>query len=112
MQHSGTPDGVPLAYDGTCLELVAFKGYATIFANNSCVVRTPAGYASDCGVDELFGHRVESNAIYSRRGALEVCGGPLAAWQASGHDTGTTLARWPDPERLVELMEEALSGSV
>ena len=95
---------------GTCLDLVSFKGYATRFTNNSCVVRSSSGYASDCGVDSLFGHRVEANRVYTRRGALEVCGGSLSSWQAGGHDTATTLARWPEPEKLVARAEALVGG--
>jgi hypothetical protein len=52
-----------------------------------CEGKAPAGVAVTL---------VGNNTIWNPTGEVTECGGSLAAWQAKGHDLGTTGAKWPE----------------
>jgi len=83
-----------------------WPGYNDAFINNTCVFRT--SYESTCGRDESF--HIGGNRVYSQDGSLTVCGGKknFSDWQATGHDTATTLAAWPADAALVEEVRAVL----
>jgi len=76
-----------------------WPGYNDGFHNNTCVFR--GSYESDCNLDASF--KVSSNEVYSASGTAKVCKGKVdfSDWQAQGHDTETTLGKWPADAVLV-----------
>ena len=80
------------------------KGYNNAFVDNQCVFRT--GYASTCGLSAGFD--VHGNSVFSASGELTVCGTGWANWTATGHDTGSTLAKWPADAAVVAMGKRVL----
>lgn len=109
--HDNVWESNLLAYVGSCYGSMfesfswGWPGYNDAFRNNTCVFRTM--YASTCGdkpsalIDPSFD--VGANRVYSEDGALKVCGGKVdfADWQAQGHDTKSTLGKWPADKDLI-----------
>eukprot|EP00912_Choanoflagellata_sp_UC4_P000575 UC4_evm2s355 len=78
----------------------------TSFYDNQCIFRE--SYGSDCGVAAGPGWEVHNNSVYSSSGSLNVCGTTLQKWVASGHDHGTTIARWPSDKEIVAMGRKTL----
>jgi len=96
-----------LAYVGACWHMWNFHGYNDGFFNNSCVFRN--NYPSDCfQPGHGVGWEVHDNKVFSASGQLNVCGTTLSQWVAGGHDHGTTIAKWPTDEILVQAGKQVL----
>lgn len=93
-----------VAYVGICstMGLLNFggDGWNNVFTNNKCIFRYPKGYHSDCDLPD--GWVVHDNQIFTKSGALSVCGTTLERWVAQGHDNGTTCEKWPSDEQIVQ----------
>jgi hypothetical protein len=76
-----------------------YKGYNDGYVHNKCIYTQ--SYGSDCQV--VAGFVVHDNQVFSQSGALRVCGKDFAAWQAAGHDQGTTVREWPPDAEVVEM---------
>jgi len=102
--HDNVWHGNVLAYVGNCYTVFNFKGYNDAFYDNKCVFRT--GYGSTCGLSTGFD--VHSNSVFSESGNLTVCKTDWANWTATGHDTSSTLSRWPVDAALVAMGKKVL----
>ena len=69
------------------------------------------GYQSDCGIASGPGWQVHDNQVFSANGSLQVCGSSFKAYQAQGHDEGSTLAKWPSDDALVAMGKKVLGMS-
>jgi hypothetical protein len=104
--HDNVWHGNVLAYVGNCYTIFNFKGYNDAFYDNKCVFRT--GYTSTCGLESSTGFAVHGNSVFSESGELTVCKTRWANWTATGHDTGTTLAKWPADAAVVAMGKTVL----
>ena len=102
--HDNIWHGNVLAYVGNCYQVGNFKGYNDAFHDNTCVFRT--GYGSNCGLSAGFD--VRGNSVFSESGELTVCNTDWANWTATGHDTGSTLQKWPADRELVAMGKKVL----
>jgi len=86
-----------------------WPGYNDGFRNNTCVFR--GSYESDCDLDPSFAANFGQNRVFSADGTAKVCRGKVdfADWQAQGHDTETTLGKWPADAQLVAQAKSMLS---
>ena len=101
-----------LTYVGSCYGAMfenfqwPFPGYNDGFKNNTCVFRT--SYNSDCNIHSSFAANLGANSVYSADGSLSVCNMSFSDWQKAGHDTKTTLGKWPDDAQLVKQAKKML----
>jgi hypothetical protein len=107
-----------LAYVGECIIHgmgdTHTRGFNDGFINNTCVYRK--SYSSNCFAYHYndtwtgAGWQVHDNDVYSAKGTTMVCGGKvaLAEWVAQGHDKGSTTAKWPADDKLVQWSRELL----
>ena len=102
--HDNVWHGNVLAYVGNCYTVFNFKGYNDAFYDNKCVFRT--GYGSTCGLSTGFD--VHGNAVFSESGNLTVCKTDWANWTATGHDTHSTLSKWPADAAVVAMGKKVL----
>ena len=102
--HDNAWHGNVLAYVGNCYTVFNFKGYNDAFYDNKCVFRT--GYGSTCGLSTGFD--VHGNSVFSESGGLTVCNTDWANWTATGHDTNSTLAKWPADAAVVAMGKKVL----
>lgn len=84
--------------NGDCMGVGSFlPGHEDEFSRNKCILQTDAKtYAGfDCNSPSL--PVMFNNTVMTPNGGpLSQCGMDLKAWQALGHDKGTTVAAWPD----------------
>ena len=102
--HDNMWHGNVLAYVGNCWTVFSFKGYNDGFFENQCVFRK--GYGSDCKTNAGFVSH--DNHVFSKSGTEDVCGMPFKAYQAEGHDKGTTIAAWPSNAAVVAMGKKVL----
>ena len=90
---------------GICAQLPGHEDY---FYNNTVVLNGDGAYGSGaCSGDAM--PVVHDNKIFSPNANISECGMPLAKWQSMGHDHGTTAAKWPDDDQLVQWIKDTLS---
>ena len=102
--HDNKWHGNVLAYVGNCYTTYSFKIYNDAFYGNQCVFTS--SYKSDC--DVFAGWEVHDNAVFSQSGNLNVCGMDFKAYQAEGHDKGSSVAKWPSDANLVAMGKKVL----
>ena len=102
--HDNRWHGNVLAYVGNCYHMWSFKGYNDAFFGNKCIFRT--GYSSDCKVSA--GWEVHDNTVFSQSGSAQVCGMDFKAWQAHGHDPGSSIAKWPSDDDVIAMGRKVL----
>jgi hypothetical protein len=93
-----------------------FHGFNNGFVNNTCVALGKgygAGvYSSDCDLDKSW--TVHSNKIYTVDGNTQPCGKNWSDWihENKTRDFGTTVATFPEDDKLIGWAEALLNFSV
>jgi len=96
---------------GGCMGVCAQKpGHEDAFYNNTCIMfRNGGNYASfQSGIGGPAYPVMHDNRVYTQDGTATESGKSIASWQASGHDLGTTVAKIPDDDVIMELAREVL----
>jgi hypothetical protein len=91
---------------GGCFGIGSFKaGHEDGFYNNTCIAASYGHF--DCASAQL--PTMHDNHLYLSSNSTHECGMSLEAWQAKGHDLGTTIA-WPPPadDDLLRMASELL----
>jgi hypothetical protein len=122
--HDNKHRGNMYAYVGSCFYGNPCASCATPsdlanaeFSSNTCIFRNTDGYASDCG-RFTSGVVVGNNSVFSPDGTLQVCtrkgqgeGPPrtLASWISDGHDSASSVSKWPSDSAVISQARRLLS---
>ncbi len=93
----------------------ALPGHADAYHSNILYQMVDGDYGTgqQCVGDSSHGATIVfNNTIYSPTGTITECGVSLAAWQAQGHDAGTTAQVWPDDGIILDTARQLLGLSV
>lgn len=90
------------AYVGRGFGIVGqLKGHEDYFYNNTVVMTRDGAYGNPtCSGDGKT--VVHDNKIYTPNGKVTECKMSLRDWQAKGNDPGTTVAKTPDDETVID----------
>ena len=88
-------------------------GHEDHFYNNTCVINKAdpqyAGFSTGIGGPAL--PVMHDNRVYTVDGRAKERGLTVTAWQALGHDLGTTVARIPPDAQLIAVAKSILGMS-
>ena len=87
-----------------------------MFYNNTCILTSRGGsYAnfhgsasSSGGVNRPAMPIMHDNRVFTPDGTAKEAGKTIKAWQAEGHDLGTTVAKMPDDETIIKMARAVL----
>ena len=89
---------------GICGQL---EGHEDMFYNNYVVMNGDGDYGhGTCSGPGMT--VVHDNQIFTPTGKVTECGMSLAQWQAKGNDKGTTAAKWPEDEDIINAGRKVL----
>lgn len=97
---------------GGCMGVCAQKpGHQDMFYNNTCISSRAgvdyAGFQQGIGGPAL--PVMHDNRVYTPDGTASESGKSIAAWQAEGHDLGTTVGKTPSDAELIAMAKELLN---
>jgi hypothetical protein len=96
---------------GSCMGVCAQKpGHEDHFYNNTCVInKASPQYASfSKGIGGPAMPVMHDNRVYTADGKATESGKPISAWNALGHDLGTTVGKIPSDVELIAIAKGIL----
>ena len=110
--HDNKQYGNMYINSGGCMSVCAQKpGHEDAFFNNTCVsvAKSPVYANFQPGIGGAAYPVMHDNRVYTADGKATEAGKTIEAWQALGHDVGTTVARLPSDDKLVAMARELLA---